>query len=133
MFKKILSFFKEEPQHKTRERLIKELTRENLKLVPVDIYYIDDPLLSVDPDKRLDYLKKFSEVVDDKDIMERFKYLVNKQARLTLQLSKDNHDTTIGSLNINGIATVKDDFERLALSYKKENVETPEFNKFNII
>ena len=65
--------------------------------------------------------------------MERFKYLVNKQARLTLQLSKDNHDTTIGSLNINGIATVKDDFERLALSYKKENIPAPEFNKFKII
>ena len=73
-------------------------------MVPVDIYYIDDPLLSVDPDKRLDYLKKFSEVVDDPDIMERFKYLVNKQENL-IGASLETGVIVINDLNAK-VATV---------------------------
>lgn len=136
MFKTIQSFFKKEEiieEQKTRERMIKDLTRENLALIPLDIYYVDDPLLGIPPDRKLDYLKKFSDLLADKDIMERFKYLINKQVRLTMQLSKDGHDTTLGSININGISTVKDDFQRLATSYMKESVPDQDFNRFNII
>jgi hypothetical protein len=134
MFSKIKLFFtKEEPQVQTKERSIKELTRENLALIPLDIYYVDDPLLGIPPDKRLRYLKKFADVVADKDIMERFKFLINKQVRLTMQASKDDRDTTYGSININGMSTIKDDFERLANSYVKESVPEQNFNKFNII
>ena len=123
-----------EPEVHTRERDIKDLLRENLSLVSLDIFYIDDPLLAVPPERRLEYLKKFWDLCADKDIMEWFKYLINKQARLTLQQKmnnpKDNDD--LGAMNVNGIATVKDQFEKLANTYVKENVPPTEFNKNSI-
>lgn len=114
-------------------RLEKELLRENLSLVPIDIFYIDDPLLSVPEDKKVLYFKKFHDLCADKDIMERIKYLINKQARLTLQSSITGISDALGSGSINGMASVKDDFERMGSSYIKETAPTTEFNRYNII
>lgn len=118
---------KEKPQE--TEAQLKDLLRENLNLVNVDIFYIDDPA-PVKPEERKLYLKKFHDMFEDKIFVERLKYLINKQARLSLQ----NHDPTgIGTVNINGIATVLDDFKRLADSYEKENVPLETINKYKII
>ena len=101
-------------------RLMKELLRENLDLLPVDIFYIDDPRLSIQPDKLVEYDRKFYDICRDHDVMDRIKYLINKQARMTIQhgYTKGELDA-LGSININGMATVKDDFTRLANSYLK--------------
>lgn len=116
-----------------KERDLRDLLRENLALVALDIYYIDDPLIGVPPDKRLEYLKKFWDMCADPEIMEWFKYLINKQVRITMQMSKDGITDPAGAMNINGIATVKDIFEKLANTYVKENVPEKDFNKYNVI
>lgn len=133
MYKKLQSFFKREPPEEKKERVIKELLRENLSLIPLDLFYGDDPVIELNDTKRKKYLKKFYDIVNDKEIMERFIYIINKQVRITMQKSKDGTTDTYGAININGIATVKDDFERLANMYSKEDVPEKEFNKFNVI
>jgi hypothetical protein len=139
MFKKILTFFSEPqvvekpPEEKPRERLAKELLRENLMLVPLDMYYVDDPILEIAEDKRKKYLKKFANICGDRDVMERFNYLINKQVQITMNRALMGQSDVNGSFNINGIATVKDDFQRLANSYVKETVPEEDFNKYKII
>lgn len=135
-----LSFFRKkeaqeniETQEQVREREYRELLRENLALVPIDIYYIDDPLVGVPPDKRLVYLEKFHKLVNDKDIMEWFKYLINRQVRNTMQTSMDSISDKAGAYNINGIATVRDKFQKLASMYQQESVPEQEFNQYKII
>jgi hypothetical protein len=45
-----------------------------------------------------------------------------------------NHDPTgLGAVNINGIATVLDDFKRLSESYEKETAPVETINKYKII
>jgi len=123
----------EEPEKITKEQAMKELLRENLALVNLDIFYIDDPLLAVPQERRAEYLKKFWDLCADKDIMEWFRYLINKQVRLTMQLSKDSVQDPNGAMNINGIATVKDTFEKLANTYVKESVPDPDFNPYQLL
>lgn len=115
------------------ERMEKDLLRENLNLVRVDIFYIDDPILSVAAENKVAYLKKFHDICKDTEIMERIKFLINKQALLTLQHSRDGTTDIMGSACINGIASVKDDFERMGSSYLKETAPTTNFNKYKII
>src|ERR1035437_1168565 len=92
-----------------RSRLVKELLRENLDLLPLDIYYIDDPRLEIQPDKLVEYDRKFYDICRDKDIMDRIKFLVNKQGRITIQHGFENGTLdALGSININGMATVRD-------------------------
>jgi len=128
---KIKSFFESEEDKTKRDE--KNLLRENLALVPIDIFYIDDPVFEVPEGKKIEYYKKFHDLCLDKDIMERIKFLINKQARLTLERSRDGTTDTMGSACINGIASVKDDFERMGNSYLKETAPTTEFNKYKII
>lgn len=131
MLKTIQRLFENKKQKQNRQE--KDLLRENLSLVPIDIFYIDDPLLSVAVENKSAYLKKFHDICKDKDIMERIKFLINKQARLTLSSSRDGTTDSMGSACINGIASVKDDFERLGSSYLKEIAPAENFNKYNII
>lgn len=127
-----LSFFEKKVEQKNKERDERELLRENLALVPIDIYYVDDPLLGIPPDKREVYLKKFHDLCEDKEIMEWFKYLINKQARTTLQMSMNGESDQAGAFNINGIATVRDMFLKLAQTYNKEHTPKQDFNKYSI-
>lgn len=122
-----------ESSKKKKERELRDLLRENLGLVAVDIFYLDDPSIGVPPDKRVEYNKKFFDICADKDVMERFKYLINKQARLTIQNSKDGTIDPLGGVNINGIASVKEDFEKFASAYLKSTAPVENFNRFNII
>lgn len=133
MLKTLKKIFTKETNEQKKQREVKELLRENLSLIPIDVFYIDDPLLAVPEDKKVEYYKKFYDLCADKDIMERIKFLINKQARLTLEKSRDGVTDTMGSACINGIASVKDDFERMGSSYLKETVPTTDFNKFKII
>lgn len=118
------------------KRAWKELLRENLRTVTVDMFYGDDPLLFLGPEDRKVYLKKFSDIINDKDVMARLVYLVNKQANLTLKTMKDGNtedENMAGSMNINGICLVKDDFERLASTFSKEESPPEKFNPYSIV
>jgi hypothetical protein len=115
-------------------RLMKELLRENLGLVPIDIFYIDDPKLGVPPDKLADYYKKFYDICRDKEVIDRINYLINKQARLILQTANTTGAMDgLAGININGMASVKDDFTRLANSYLKEMPNETSFNNYKVI
>lgn len=120
-------------QEKLRERAMKDLLRENLSLVAVDIFYIDDPKTEVPPDKLVDYYRKFYDVVRDKDVMERIKYMINKQVRVTVENSKNGENDALGGININGMATIKDDFTKMANLYLQEVPTAETFNKYNVI
>lgn len=116
------------------EREWKQLLRENLDTVAIDLFHSDDPLLALNPEERKIYLKKFKDLVDDPDLMSRIKYLVNLQARLTLKSVKDGAEPSIaGAMNINGICLVKEDFERLSQMFDKETVPGEKFNRFDVI
>jgi len=131
MFIKTIRKFLESDKEKTK-RDEKNLLRENLSLIAIDIFYIDDPLVSISPANKVAYLKKFHDICRDKEIMERIKYLINKQARLTLERSRDGTTDTMGSACINGMASVKEDFERMGSSYLKETTPEKSFNKYQI-
>jgi len=130
---KILSYFKKEEKQKTKKRMARELLRENLALVPLDIFYLDDPLLGVPPDKREKYLKKFHDITEDEDVMQWFTYLINRQVRMTTNHSMNGESDQSGAMNINGIATVRDTFKNLAIKYSKESVPDEGFNNYDII
>jgi len=134
MIEKIKELFAKKETN--RSRLMKELIRENLDLLPVDIYYIDDPRLAIPPDKLVEYDKKFYDICRDQYVMDRIKYLINKQARMTIQASYQNGTMdALGGININGMATVRDDFIRLGNSYIKSmpHVEPiDELDKFKV-
>lgn len=139
MIKTIRSWFtsKKEPIEETaieiQEREMRELLRENLILFPTDIFYIDDPKVGVPPDKLVDYYRKFYDICRDKDVMERIKYLINRQARMTMEsANKSGTLDALGGVNINGMATVRDDFIRMANSYLKEVPNVEHFNKHNV-
>lgn len=131
MFKTIKKLFKKEEEIDI-QRDSKQLLRENLSLVAIDIFYTDDPILDVPFDKKVEYYKKFYDICRDKDVMERIKFLINKQATLTLKSSRDGVTDAMGSACINGIASVKEDFEKMGSSYLKETVEQVKFNEFSI-
>ena len=135
MIEKIKKMF--ESKKESRPRMMKELIRENLDLLPIDIYYIDDPRLAIHPDKLVEYDKKFYDICQDSDVMDRIKYLINKQARMTIQHSYQHGEMdALGGININGMATVRDDFIRLGNSYLKltPNVEPIDpLSKYKVI
>ncbi len=115
---------------------IKNLLRENLSTLVVDMFYTDDPLIGMDEAKRARYLKKFADLWKDRDVMERMKWLINKQARLIVNDVKNEFDSSPAAMTINGIAVVKDDIERLAVTYEKElnqNAPVDEAERFKII
>lgn len=120
-----------------QNRVWKELLRENLGTIPVDMFYGDDPVLKLGGEDRKLYLKKFNDLMKDKDVMGRIAYLVNKQANLTLKHMKDGNtekEDMASAMNINGIALVKEDFERLGTMFDKEEGAPPEdFDRFGIV
>ncbi len=131
MFETIKNLFTKKEEAQDPARNMRELLRENLTLVPIDVFYIDDPI-PMKEEERKKYLKVFNDLMKEPEVEARIKYLTNKQARMTLQ----NHDPTtasLGSVNINGICTVLDDFKRLSDMYDKETTKVETFNKYNIL
>ncbi len=119
----------------TQERELRDLLRENLNLITVDMFYKEDPIIKLKKEERILYLKKFSDLSKDGKLIERIKYHINKQAQMTLAAAKDGTQDVAGSMNINGLAFVIDEIERLAKQYVKETTKKPEtpLSKFDII
>ena len=62
MFKKVAHWFRprrQEESPKEDGRQVRELLRENLKTLPVDVFYTDDPMLVLSDSERKQYLKFF--------------------------------------------------------------------------
>lgn len=134
-FRKVALKKEEKPEEDSGnfERTIKELLRENLATLAVDIFYVDDPLITLAPSDRKIYLKHFYDLSRDEKFIGRIKYLINKQARFTLEDGKDGKSSVAGAMNVNGMSVIKDDVERLAAMYSKENTPDEGFDKHSIV
>ncbi len=117
------------------ETNIRDLLRENLNLLRVDMFYSDDPLIGLTDDQRKLYLKSFFDLYKDKKLFDRIKYHINKQAQKTLANSRDGIQDIAGASNINGLAYIMDDIEKLSNMYIKETTvkEEKPLDKFSII
>lgn len=115
-------------------RAVRELLRENLAVTPVDLFYSDDPLIGLPDNDRILYLKKFFDLFKDPFLTDRVKYHINNQAKKTIELSGNGVQDIAGAMNINGMAFIMDDIEKLANMYIKESTKPKEkFDKFEII
>lgn len=122
-------------QKKLPEEEIRELLRANLNLINFDMYYNDDPLIGLKKEDRLIYLKTFFDLYKDKKLVDRIKYHINKQAIKTLENSQSGIQDMAGAININGLAFVLNDIEKLSNMYIKEKTAPKEkpLDKFSII
>lgn len=131
--KKIIAALQDREQKKTEpklhEREMRELLRENLKTVAVDVFYYDDPLLTLNPEERKTYLTYFNVLVNDKKLIDRLKFFVNKQANITLKESIHNELDVAGVMKMDGINTVIDDMKRLSAMYLQEEAMKESMSK----
>lgn len=118
--KKIKQLFKKEEEQLDFERNVRELLRENLNTVAVDVFTIDDPLFALNPSERREYLLYFNRLVVDKKLIERIKYLINKQAQMSLKYSKNEKLDMAGALTMNGLGLVKDEVELFSKMFTQE-------------
>ena len=120
---------------KDTERGVRELLRENLNVLPVDMFYLDDPITQLNKEERLLYLKEFADIYTNNKLFDRIKYHINKQAQKTLGNSRDGVQDIAGSMNINGMAFIMEDITRLANLHLKESTQPKEeeIDKFKII
>lgn len=103
-------------------------------MLPVDMFYPGDPIMTMNEQDRKLYLKKFFDLYKDPFLMKRIEYHINAQAKKTIHESGNGIQDIAGAMNINGMAFVKDDIERLANMHIKESSKPKEtFNKFDII
>ena len=125
IIKKIKQYFspKEIIMQTTHEREFRELLRENLQTISVDVFHYDDPVVNMTGPTRKEYLSYFYKLTVDKKLLERIMYLINKQANLTLKNSKDGILDTAGVMKMDGLSLVKDDIERLSGMFLKEEAE----------
>ena len=120
-------------QEERSEQHVRDLLRENLNLLSLDMY-LDDPLIGLSENERKLYLKYFFDLNKDLKLIERIKYNINKQAIKTLGNSKDNVQDIAGACNINGMAFIYDEINKLSNMYIKETTKPEEdFDKFDII
>jgi hypothetical protein len=116
------------------EKDIRDLLRENLKLLEVDLFMPSDPLLKMNEEERRMYLKKFFDLFKDPFLIDRLKLHINNQARKTLKEAGNSVEDLAGSCNINGIAFILDDIKKLSNMYIKERSKPKEeIDKFAII
>ena len=113
------------PTNAQPERYARELLRENLNTIALDVFYLDDPVMKMVGEERKEYLKYFYELSKSPILIDRIKYMINKQAVITLSMPSkggvtDSVFDMAGSLNINGMSSVKDTIDTLATMYKKE-------------
>lgn len=125
LIKKIIQFFRKEKEIKepTYEREMRELLRENLNTIAVDIFHYNDPIMMLNPAERREYLVYFFKLVREAKVIDRLKYLINKQANLTLMNSKSGILDSAGVMKLDGLGTFKDDLERLAKMFEQEEAE----------
>lgn len=130
-----LNIFKKKKNEKDQHRDIRDLLRENLNLLSLDMFYRDDPLLALGKEEKIIYLKKFFDLYADQITINRIKYHINKQAIKTLENAKNGIEDTAGASNINGMAFIMEDIQALSKMYVKETAppQDPILNKFQII
>lgn len=125
MFTKIASLFKKKEKEKTTKRLQRELLRELLASVTVDVFYHDDPLIGMSPEERKEYLMEFHLLAKNKRLIARLEYFINKQANILLK-NGTSEDGTLDSgaiMTLNGITIVKNEIEKLSRMYETEEEE----------
>lgn len=105
------------------EREVRELVRENLQTIAVDVFQLGDPIIMMSPKERQQYLGYFHILVKEKKIIQRLQFLINTQANITLKNSRHGTLDMTGCMTMNGISTVKDEIERLSAMYEKEKSE----------
>lgn len=117
------------------DRNIRDLLRENLNLVSLDMFYLDDPINKLSDEERKMYLKFFFDLYNSKELIQRIKYHINIQAYKTLGNAQNGVQDVSGSMNINGMAFIMEDIERLAKQHIKESTQPPEqpLDPFSII
>ena len=135
MFKKIKAFFTtKEPEKVSTKREIRELLRENLRCIAVDVFHYDDPIMKFNPAERLEYLAYFHVLVTEGKIIERLEYLINKQANVLLKngTAENGELDMTAMMTMNGLTSFKNDLEKLSGMYlqeKNEQEATIEYNK----
>lgn len=124
MMQKILNFFKKEDK-KEVTRSQRELLRELLLSVNVDVFYHDDPLIGMSPEERKEYLQHFFVLARDEKLMKRLEFYINKQANVLLKngTEADGKLDSSAIMTMNGITIVKNDIERLSGMFLKEEEE----------
>jgi len=138
MFKKIKAFFTtKEPEKPSIKREIRELLRENLKCISVDVFHYDDPIMKLNPAERTEYLTYFHVLVNEGRIIERLEFLINKQANVLLKngTAENGELDMTAMMTMNGLTSFKNDIEKLSgmfLQEKSENELTQEYNKTNL-
>lgn len=117
------------------ERDVRELLRQNLNVLEMDIFYEKDPLMSLTKEQRLVYLKKFADMYIDEVFQSRVKFMISKQAQKTLWNSQDGVQDIAGAMEINGMSTIIDEVKRLANLHLKESAipDSNPLDKFSII
>lgn len=122
-------------KEQSSKRNIRELLRNNLNVIEADMFYIDDPMNSLENEQRTLYLKTFFDLYKDSKLIDRIKFHINKQAQKTLSNFKDGESDLAGAMNINGMAFIMNDIERIANMYIKETTAKaePKIDKFKII
>lgn len=123
MFQFIKDLFTKKEEQPTYERQMRELLRENLATIAVDIFYEDDPIFALNSSERREYLLYFNRIIKDRKMIQRIAYLINKQAITTLKHSKDRELDMAGAMTMNGMGVLKDDVERLSQMFIKEEAE----------
>jgi len=119
----------------TSDRLARELLRENLNTVAVDMFDVADPLLKMNPEQRTMYLKHMADLAKDDDLMNLIKMLINQQVVKTMYQGSQNPDPKFdfaGSMKIDGMACIKDAIEQRAAMHRKETPVVEEFNKYSV-
>lgn len=120
---KISDLFRKKKIKPSYEREMRELLRENLNTISVDVFHYEDPVVQLPPEERRAYLAYFHTLVHDKKIIDRLEYLINKQANITLKNSKDHALDTAGIMKMDGLGSVRDDLKRLSVMFLKEEAE----------
>lgn len=125
---KIANWFKKKEKIpiSTPQRMMRDLLRENLKSISVDVFYHDDPILTMNPEERLEYLKYFRKLAGGSKLIKRLEYLINKQANIILKTGTETLDKQLDSgaiMTMNGLTIVKNEIERLASMSIKEEAE----------
>ncbi len=117
------------------ERLARELLRENLGSVTVDMFGVSDPLVLMEGDERKLYLKHCADLAKDEVLMGLIRMLINQQVVRTMHAGSKQMDPKFdfaGAMKIDGIAIVKDALDVRASMHFKEAPKIEEFNPYGV-
>lgn len=119
---------------------VTDLVRHNLKgirtiidVTTIGDHDLPDYLSELDRDTRDNYLMKAKQYLEDGVFLPILSYLINSQAEFGIKNAKTPEEVWFGRATINGIALIRDEFERLLVLYEEEHPQVEIFNKHEII